>query len=83
MDRHWLTRPGTIALLWVVFVLVLAGTVVAEAFIHRHAHFEVTSWFGFNAVFGFASCAVMIVGAKVIGFVLKRPDTYYSEDGDD
>lgn len=83
MGRHWLTRPGTIFRLWIVFVAVLAATVIAERYIHRHPHFSIESVFGFNAIFGFLSCAVMVIGAKWIGYLLKRPDTYYAEDGDD
>lgn len=82
MKQHWLARPKTIRVLWVVFAIVLALTVAAEAFVAHEPHFEVEGVFGFNAWFGFLACAGLIAGAKLLGVLLKRPDTYY-ERGDD
>ena len=74
---HWLVRPKTIRLLWWIFGAVLALTVIAQVFIHVHAYFEVDGWFGFYAIYGFLTCVGMVVGAKLLGFLLKRPDDYY------
>ena len=77
MDDHWLTRTSTIKRLWVIFVGILAATVLMDLVIAHHPYFGLDGSFGFGAWFGFASCVVMIVFAKVLGGVLKRPDTYY------
>ena len=77
MTEHWLRRPQTIRWLWIIFIVILAATVVAELFIHRHTEFGVDALFGFHAWYGLGTCAIMIVFAKVLGFVLKRKDTYY------
>lgn len=77
MKQHWLRRSETIRKLWVVFAIVLALTVAAEIAIKRHALFGLDGVFGFNAWYGFLACAAMVIGARLIGFVLKRPDTYY------
>jgi hypothetical protein len=79
MQRHWLTRPESIRKLWTLFIAVLAATVGAELFIEHEAHFGIEVSFAFNAWFGFAACALLIVVAKLIGFVLKRPDSYYGQ----
>jgi len=80
-DRpHWLDDPRNVRLLWRGFLVVLALVVAAELVVALHPHFAVESLFGFYAVYGFAACAVMIVGAKLLGFLLKRPDTYYEAD---
>lgn len=76
----WLYRPASIRVLWIVFAVILAATVVAQFFIHLHPHFEAESWFAFNAIFGFLSCVAMVVCAKLLGFLLKRPDDYYDPD---
>lgn len=83
MDRHWLTRPQTIRRLWWLFAIVLAATVLAELFVAHEMHFSVEQLFGFYALFGFIACAAMILLARAIGVVLKRPDTYYDEERDD
>ena len=82
MRTHWLDHPENVKKLWRGFLAVLALTVIAEPFVHLHPHFEVESLFGFHAWYGFAACAAMIVGAKALGLVLKRPDTYYGKEED-
>ena len=79
-EQHWLVRPSTIRRLWQVFVVVLALTVIAQFFVPIHDYFVVDGWFGFYAIFGFFSCELMVLAAKVLGFVLKRPDTYYDDE---
>jgi hypothetical protein len=51
--------------------------VLLDLVIDHHAYFGLDGTFGFGAWFGFLSCVVLIVGAKGLGSVLKRPDTYY------
>ena len=52
--------------------LIISGSVV------RYTN----SVFGFNAWFGFAACAAMIVVAKALAVLLKRPDSYYGQRDD-
>ena len=80
MNDHWLARPSTIRLLWRVFIVVLALTVLAELAVELHPHFAVEKVFGFGAWYGFLACAALILFAKVLGVFLKRSDRYYGED---
>lgn len=82
MDQHWLTRPRSIRILWRVFIAILAATVVAELFVKHESYFGIDGYFAFNAWFGFLACAVLIVFAKGLGALLKRPDDYYDERDD-
>ena len=82
-DDHWLARPTTIRLLWRVFAVVLALTVVAQVFISVKGYFGADGWFAFGAVFGFLSCLDMVLFAKGLGFVLKRDEDYYDSGDDD
>jgi hypothetical protein len=76
-DDHWLVRPSTIRMLWIAFIAVLAVTVLLDLVIEHHPLFGLDGTFGFGAWFGFFSCVAMIVAAKALGVVLKRPDSYY------
>ena len=78
-DDHWLVRPSTIRLLWWLFAAVLAGLVALQLVIKVKGYFGVDAWFGFGAAFGFLSCLAMVLFAKVLGWVLKRPEDYYSK----
>jgi hypothetical protein len=83
MSDHWLVRPKTIRGLWIAFIVVLALTVLADFFVTPDAHFAIEATFGFNAWYGFLSCAAMILFAKaIVGVALKRPDDYYERDDD-
>lgn len=76
---HWLVRPGTIKALWRGGIFALVGLVVADVFVPHDATFGVDGWPGFSAGFGFLACVGMVLGAKVLAKVLKRPDDYYGE----
>ncbi len=80
-DTHWLDHPRHHKILWAGFIVALALTLVLEYVWPIHAHFGIDDVFGFNAGYGFVVCAAMIAFAKLLGWWLKRPDTYY-EDGE-
>ncbi len=81
-EAHWLSRPATIRRLWQAFAAILIVSVLAQALVHVHAYFEFDGWFGFNAAFGFLSCVGMVLFAKLLGLLLKRPDDYYDRDSE-
>ncbi len=75
-----LEDPGTIRLLWIVSLVVLALLVVADGFVEHHPHFGVDGGFAFHAWYGFGVCAAMVLVSKfVVGLLLKRRDTYYDD----
>jgi len=74
---HWLYRPGSTRVLWWVAAVLLALALLAGVFVHVHASFAFDDWFGFNAVYGFLSCVAMVLFARVLGWLVKRPDDYY------
>jgi len=80
VNEHWLVRRSTIRLLWILFVAVLALTVLLQLLFPVHGHFGIDASLGFNAWYGFGACAAMIVLAKALGWLLKRPDTYYERE---
>jgi len=78
--EHWLDEPRNVRRLWRGFLAVLVVTVLAEFAVALHPAFAIEAIFGFNAAYGFLACAAMIVGAKLLGRLLKRPDDYYRAD---
>lgn len=76
-DNHWLTRPQTVRKLWIGFAIVLTSIVVLEFFI------EVPGSFGFGAWYGFAVCVAMVLAARILAWLLKRPEDYYQPSQED
>jgi hypothetical protein len=80
MKQHWLVRPGTIRLLWVIYLFILALTVLASLFTKTHAGIWLGGSFAFNAWYGFLTCIGMVLVAKLLGRLLHRKDSYYDRD---
>ena len=53
--------------------------VLADLVVEHHPLFDLDATFAFGAWYGFAACVVLVLSAKMLGVVLKRPDTYYSD----
>mgnify|MGYP000632761494 CR=1 FL=1 len=82
-DDAWLARPSTIRLLWWVFAAVLALSVAAQLIFKVKGYFGPDGWFAFGAIYGFLACLAMVLVAKGLGYLLKRPHDYYREADDD
>ena len=78
-EKHWLVRPKTIRLLWILMFVILAITVFLQFGAHIHGHFGIDESFGFNAWYGFIACVAMVFGAKLLAIIIKRKDTYYND----
>lgn len=78
-NRHWLVLPETIRMIWIVSLVVLAGTVAAELAVSYHLKFGADRIPGFAALFGFLGCVVLVFGSKFLGIFLKRKDDYYDD----
>jgi len=63
--------------LWLVFIGILALSVLADIFVDHYGHFASEGTVGFFAWFGFLSCVILVFAAKALGVFLKRKDTYY------
>lgn len=76
-EFDYFDRPENIKTLWILLYATCAVTVILELFTHIHPHFGFDGIFGFHALLGFVSCAILILFSKVIGLVLKVKEDYY------
>ena len=77
MKQNWFYRKSSIKKLYISALIILVVVFFVEYFIILHPHFSIEKIFGFHAVFGFLSCIVLIIFAKLLGFLVKRKDDYY------
>ena len=58
--------------------IVCAGLFAADFFYHKHAYLGVEEFPGFYALYGFFMCAALVICAKGLRVILKRPEDYYA-----
>jgi hypothetical protein len=77
--KYWLDEPrNVLKVYWTVIALCVA-LFVADAFYHKHTHFEVENWFGFYGIYGFVACVGLVLVAKLLRIILIRPEDYYDD----
>ena len=75
----YLDNPKNVKTMWIMFGIALILTVIPDFFITReHIIFPWDAIPGFSAVYGFISCVMIIIVAKVIGhkWLMKEEDYY-------
>ena len=54
-----------------------AALLVIDALYHRHSVHPWDSWWGFYAGYGFVGCVLLVLIAKLLRRLVKRPEDYY------
>ena len=75
--RYWLDRPENVTKLYRVVWTIGVTLVLVELFVHKHEELAFAGWFAFYALFGFVACVALVLTAKALRRVLKRPEDYY------
>jgi len=70
-------RSGPVDLLVKLLVGLAVLTVLVDLFHHKHGEFGFQEWIGFDAVYGFLSCVVLVLGARGLRRRLMRREDYY------
>lgn len=76
-NLYWLDQPKNIALIVWILVAVCMLLFFADAFYHKHPHFEIEHLFGFYGVYGFFVCVALVLVAKWMRTLLMRSEDYY------
>ncbi len=84
---RWLDDKRNVKKIVWALVVVCAGLFGADAFYHKHPYFEVETYFGFYAIYGFVMCVGLVLAAKWMRTILMRDEDYYDKgqtgDSDD
>ncbi len=76
-EFDWFDHDKNRKLLWKLLWGACALTLVAQLFVDVEPHFDFDGFFGFSALLGFGSCAVLIVFSKILGHWLKVREDFY------
>lgn len=78
-EFDWFDKAENKKKLWIMLYAVCGLLVVPDFFTHRHPHFGFDGFVGFYALFGFVSCAALILFSKLVALVLKAKEDYYDK----
>jgi len=75
--QHIFDKPENVRRLLRILYLACALLLAADLFVHRHVAHSWESLWGFYAFFGFVACVLLVLLAKQLRKLLKRPEDYY------
>jgi len=78
--QHLFDKPRNVRRLLYTLYSVCALLLGVEFLYHRHAVHPWDGWPGFYAGYGFFGCVLLVLVAKLLRRVLKRPGNYYGEE---
>ena len=75
----WVDKPGSGNKMFRGLVVVCGLLFAADFAIEKHSAFEMEDLPGFFAIYGFVSFTVLILAAKALRVLIKRPEDYYGD----
>lgn len=74
---YWFDNPRNVRkVVWAVYI-VCALLLLIDFFVPKHGPFAVEHAFGFYAIYGFVCCVALVLLAKELRRIIKRPEDYY------
>ncbi len=74
---RWLDDPAHVTLIYRVLIGACLALVGVGFVVSIEGHFGWEEVTGFYAVYGFISCVTLVLIAKGLRWILKRPEDYY------
>ena len=78
-DERWLDKPSNVKKITVGLIMISVLLFLADAFYHKHIHFEAESIFGFYALVGFVAFIGIVLSGKALRKILMRSEDYYDD----
>ena len=75
----WFTRPQNANKLFIGLTLLCLILFFADFTYHKHGHFHIEEIPGFYGVYWFVMFTALILVAKILRMIIKRPENYYGD----
>lgn len=75
--RYWLDEPRNVTKIYYALLAACAALFLADFLYLKHAKFKLEDVFGFYGLYGFIACVLLVLIAKELRKILKRPEDYY------
>jgi len=73
----WFDDPDNVNKIVRALIVLCVASVVADFFYHKHTHYAFQGMIGFDAIYGFVSCVLLVLAAKQLRKLLMRDEDYY------
>ena len=73
----WLDHKDSSRIIIGILLVICFGSVLCDFVYHRYGHFAIEEVPGFFAGYGFVMFSLIILGASILRFFLKRSEDYY------
>ena len=73
----WLDHKNSSRIIIGTLVVICLALFLSDFVYHRHGHFVIEEVPGFFAAYGFVMFSLIILGASILRFFLKRSEEYY------
>ncbi|MCF8061934.1 MAG: hypothetical protein K9M82_05410 [Deltaproteobacteria bacterium] len=77
--QGWFDRPENLRLFLRLFFAGLGVLLIADLFVHKHGEFYWENVPGFFAAYGYVSCVLLVLVAKVLRRLIRRDENYYDD----
>ena len=77
--RGWFDKRENLVLFLRLFYASLAVLIVLDVFVDKHPHFGFDGAPSFSAAYGFISCVLLVLIAKVLRLFLMKEEDYYDD----
>lgn len=74
---HVLDRPGNVRRILHLLYICCAALLLTDLFYQRHTQHDWDGWWGFYPLYGFVGCVTLVLIARLLRRILKRPEDYY------
>lgn len=75
----WVDRPGSADKIFWALIVVCILLFLADFTYHKHAYFSWEEMPGFYAIYGFVLFTALILVAKGLRVLIKRPEDFYKD----
>jgi hypothetical protein len=73
----WFTKTENANKIFLVLAVFCLALFLADFTYHKHGHFHIEEIPGFYGIYGFFMFTALILVAKVLRLLIKRPENYY------
>lgn len=74
---YWLDKKENVSKIYYALCGVCIALFLSDFVYHKHVVFPMEGWFGYYALYGFASAWTLVLLAKQLRRVIGRPEDYY------